>query len=150
MRALAQRSAQAAKEIKVLIQSSTAKIAIGAEMADQAGHTMREIVESVRSVTNIIGEITRASGEQSAGILEINQAVRQVDEMTQRNGALVGEASMAAMALREQAEHLTEMVSVFRLSDRGPQAMSEPTLPQLDPAPTDTRDASLANALAAA
>ena len=150
VRALAQRSAQAAKEIKTLIQSSTAKIAIGAEMADQAGHTMREIVDSVRSVTDIISEITRASGEQSASILEINQAVRQVDEMTQRNGALVGEASMAAMALREQAEHLTDMVSVFRLSDLGPRPMSEPILPQFGPAPTDTRDASVPHALAAA
>ena len=150
VRALAQRSAQAAKEIKTLIQNSTAKIAIGAEMADQAGHTMREIVDSVRSVTDIIGEITRASAEQSAGIAEINQAVRQVDEMTQRNGALVGQASEAAMALRQQAEQLNDAVSVFKLSARAPLPGLAPPEPAPNPSPNETPDLPYANALVAA
>ncbi|MDZ4143022.1 MAG: methyl-accepting chemotaxis protein [Burkholderiales bacterium] len=150
VRALAQRSAQAAKEIKTLIQNSTAKIAIGAEMADQAGHTMREIVASVRSVTDIIGEITRASAEQSAGILEINQAVRQVDEMTQRNGALVGQASEAATALREQTEQLNDAVSVFKLSAQAP--LPEPVSyePAHAPVSHGATDPAYANALVAA
>ena len=115
VRSLAQRSAQAAKEIKTLIDNSVAKVDAGSKLVDQAGTTMQEVVESIRRVTDIMGEISAASQEQTAGIEQVQQAVTQMDETTQQNAALVEEAAAAAESLREQAGKLTQVVSVFKL-----------------------------------
>jgi methyl-accepting chemotaxis protein len=116
VRSLAQRSAEAAREIKGLIGSSVDKVEAGSRLVADAGATMSEIVGSVQRVTDIIGEITAASSEQSDGIGQINSAVTQLDQMTQQNAALVEESAAAAESLREQANRLAEVVSVFRVS----------------------------------
>ncbi|HEX5755786.1 MAG TPA: methyl-accepting chemotaxis protein, partial [Arenimonas sp.] len=116
VRALAQRSASAAKEIKALIDDSVGRIADGAQLVDQAGTTMSEIVTSVKRVTDIMAEITAASLEQSSGIEQVNTTISQMDEVTQQNAALVEEATAAARSLEEQAGQLAEAVSAFRLS----------------------------------
>ncbi|NHZ66837.1 methyl-accepting chemotaxis protein, partial [Massilia genomosp. 1] len=115
VRNLAQRSAGAAKEIKQLIGDSVDKVDSGAKLVDQAGLTMQEIVTSIHRVTDIMGEITTASAEQTAGIDQINEAVGQMDSITQQNVALVEEAAAAAGLLQEQASTLTQVVSVFKL-----------------------------------
>ncbi len=115
VRNLAQRSAAAAKEIKSLIDDSVEKVGIGSRLVDQAGSTMGEIVASVRRVTDIMGEITAASQEQTAGIDQINQAISQMDQVTQQNAALVEEAAAAAASLQDQAGALAEVVSGFKL-----------------------------------
>ncbi|WP_393999891.1 methyl-accepting chemotaxis protein [Luteimonas sp. WGS1318] len=115
VRTLAQRSAQAAKEIKGLIDDSTSKVADGAALAGQAGTTMGEIVSSVQRVTDIMAEIAAASQEQASGIEQVNQTITQMDETTQQNAALVEEASAAARAMEEQAAALSETVAVFRI-----------------------------------
>src|SRR5690606_5909029 len=112
---LAQRSATAAKEIKQLIEDSTDKVADGAQLAEQAGKTMGEIVASVQRVTDIMAEISAASQEQAAGIEQVNQTIVQMDETTQQNAALVEEASAAARSMEEQAAGLAQAISVFRL-----------------------------------
>jgi len=117
VRQLAQRSAAAAKEIKDLISDSVDKIDHGAHLVDQAGATMNEIVASVRRVTDIMGEITTASQEQSSGIEQVSKAIAQMDVVTQRNAALVEEEASTADALQNQAARLAQMVSVFRLRD---------------------------------
>jgi len=116
VRSLAQRSAQAAKEIKVLIEESLDTIRSGARQADQAGEIMSEVVESVRGVTTIMSEISSASNEQSDGIEQVNQAVAQMDAVVQQNAALVQEAAAAAGSLQEQATRLTEAVAVFKIN----------------------------------
>ncbi|WP_093560558.1 methyl-accepting chemotaxis protein [Pseudoduganella namucuonensis] len=126
VRNLAQRSAAAAKEIKTLIGDSVEKVDIGAKLVDQAGATMEEIVESVKRVTDIISEIAAANEAQTSGIGQINQAVSQMDEATQQNAALVEEAAAAADSLREQADHLTQVVNVFKLDDAHTAAASAP------------------------
>ena len=118
VRNLAQRSAAAAKEIKALIDDSVGKVAAGSRLVDEAGGTMDEVVASVRRVTEIMGEITVATAEQSEGIAQVNQAVVQMDGVTQQNAALVEQAAAAAESLQEQAAHLAQAVSVFKL-DRG-------------------------------
>ena len=115
VRTLAQRSANAAKEIKGLIENSVDKVADGSVLVNQAGATMAEIVASVQRVTDIMSEISAASQEQSAGIEQVNQTIVQMDETTQQNAALVEEASAAARAMEEQAHALTASVSVFKL-----------------------------------
>jgi len=115
VRNLAQRSAAAAKEIKELIGDSVAKVDNGAKLVDQAGATMGEIVSSIQRVADIMGEITEASQEQTSGLDQINQAIAQIDTITQQNVALVEEAAAAAGALQEQAGSLTQVVSVFKL-----------------------------------
>jgi methyl-accepting chemotaxis protein len=115
VRNLAQRSAAAAKEIKGLIGDSVAKVEDGSKLVDQAGATMQEIVDSVRRVTDIMSEITAASVEQSAGIEQVNQAITEMDAVTQQNAALVEEAAAAAESLQGQAEHLTQVVGVFKI-----------------------------------
>ncbi|MFC5476061.1 methyl-accepting chemotaxis protein [Paraherbaspirillum soli] len=117
VRTLAQRSAQAAKEIKGLIDDSVARVDSGSVLVDRAGETMNEVVQAVKRVTHIMGEITEASEEQSSGIEQVNQAVIQMDRVTQQNAALVEQAAAAAGALEEQAQRLHEAVSVFRLQD---------------------------------
>ncbi|MEL1264232.1 methyl-accepting chemotaxis protein [Pseudoxanthomonas putridarboris] len=116
VRTLAQRSANAAKEIKGLIESSVERVADGSALVNQAGTTMGEIVASVQRVTDIMAEISAASQEQSAGIEQVNQTITQMDETTQQNAALVEEASAAARSMEEQAGALSESVSVFRLA----------------------------------
>ncbi|MEA9755825.1 methyl-accepting chemotaxis protein [Xanthomonas campestris pv. raphani] len=115
VRTLAQRSAGAAKEIKGLIDDSVHKVAEGSALVRKAGSTMAEIVASVQRVTDIMGEISAASQEQSAGIEQVNQTITQMDETTQQNAALVEEATAAARSMEEQAGHLAEAVSVFKL-----------------------------------
>jgi methyl-accepting chemotaxis protein len=118
VRTLAQRSAGAAREIKALIDDSVDKVETGAKLVDQAGATMREIVDSVRRVTDIMGEISAASLEQTSGIDQINQAISQMDQVTQQNASLVEEAAAAAEALQTQAGNLAQAVGVFKLDGR--------------------------------
>ncbi|HYD60940.1 MAG TPA: methyl-accepting chemotaxis protein [Noviherbaspirillum sp.] len=115
VRTLAQRSAQAAKEIKELIGDSVEKVENGTRLVDQAGATMAEIVDSVKRVTDIMSEISAASQEQTAGIEQINQAISQMDEVTQQNASLVEEAAAASEAMQEQAGNLQQVVSTFRI-----------------------------------
>jgi methyl-accepting chemotaxis protein len=115
VRNLAQRSAAAAKEIKGLIDSSVGKVGAGSALVAEAGKTMEQIVASVRRVTDIMGEITAASHEQTSGIEQINQAVTQMDQVTQQNAALVEQAAAASQALQHEAGDLSRVVSVFRL-----------------------------------
>ncbi|HZY32379.1 MAG TPA: methyl-accepting chemotaxis protein [Rhodanobacter sp.] len=117
VRSLAQRSAGAAKEIKELINDSAEKVRCGSELVNQSGKALAEIVESVKKVTDIVAEIAAASHEQSAGIDQVNNAVMQMDEMTQQNAALVEEAAAAARAMHEQAGELTQQVGFFQLND---------------------------------
>ncbi|MDW5440967.1 methyl-accepting chemotaxis protein [Polaromonas sp. SM01] len=117
VRNLAQRSAAAAKEIKVLIDDSVDKVEEGGKQVSEAGKTMDEIVDSVKRVTDIMAEITTASQEQTSGIEQINQAIAQMDQVTQQNAALVEEAAAAAASLQEQASGLSQAVSVFKLDD---------------------------------
>ncbi|WP_093532591.1 methyl-accepting chemotaxis protein [Stenotrophomonas rhizophila] len=114
VRSLAQRSAEAAREIRQLIDASVSEVADGARLAQDAGHTMQEIVGSVAGVSEIMASIASASQEQAAGIDQINQTVVQMDEATQQNAALVEEASAAARELEQQAAGLTEAVAAFR------------------------------------
>ncbi len=116
VRTLAQRSAAAAKEIKELISDSVNKVEDGSRLVDEAGATMDEIVSAVKRVTDIMAEISAASQEQSSGIEQVNQAVTQMDEVTQQNAALVEEASAAAESMQDQAQALTQAVTVFRLT----------------------------------
>jgi methyl-accepting chemotaxis protein len=115
VRNLAQRSAAAAKEIKGLIGDSAEKVEAGSQLVAQAGSTMEEIVASVTRVTDIMAEITSASQEQSAGIEQVNQAISEMDQATQQNVALVENATLASKAMQDQASHLAQLVSVFRL-----------------------------------
>ncbi len=115
VRALAQRSATAAKEIKTLILDSASRVEQGSALAAQAGETMADVVTSIRHVTDIVGEISAASVEQSAGVGQVGGAVTQMDQATQQNAALVEEMSAAAASLRSQAEELVRTVGVFRL-----------------------------------
>jgi methyl-accepting chemotaxis protein len=119
VRTLAQRSANAAKEIKGLIESSVERVADGSALVNQAGTTMGEIVASVQRVTDIMAEISAASQEQSAGIEQVNQTITQMDETTQQNAALVEEATAAARSMEEQALALADAVSAFRLPSDG-------------------------------
>ncbi|WP_439687032.1 Methyl-accepting chemotaxis protein [Cupriavidus oxalaticus] len=116
VRSLAQRSANAAKEIKGLIGDTVERVDNGSALVGQAGKTMDEIVQAVKRVTDIMGEISAASAEQSSGIEQVNQAVAQMDEVTQQNAALVEQAAAAAGALEEQAGRLQGAVAMFRLA----------------------------------
>ncbi|RTG08758.1 HAMP domain-containing protein [Serratia marcescens] len=117
VRNLASRSAQAAKEIKVLIDESVSRVKHGSVLVENSGATMQDIVRSVTRVTDIMGEIASASDEQSRGIEQVTQAVTQMDQVTQQNAALVEESASAATALEEQAITLADAVAVFRLAD---------------------------------
>jgi methyl-accepting chemotaxis protein len=115
VRSLAQRSATAAKEIKALIGGSVEQVERGNQLVDEAGATMNEVLDSVKRVTLIMGEIMNASEEQATGIEQINLALTQMDQVTQQNAALVEQAAAAAESMREQAETLVTAVSVFKL-----------------------------------
>ena len=126
VRNLAQRSGAAAKEIKGLIDDSVDKVEAGSRQVAEAGRTMDEIVDSVKRVTDIMGEITAASQEQSTGIEQVNQAIAQMDQVTQQNAALVEEASAAAQSMQEQAASLVEAVGVFKLGhDEGAAVLAQ-------------------------
>jgi methyl-accepting chemotaxis protein len=120
VRSLAQRSAAAAKEIKSLIGDSTAKVESGSVLVTRAGKTMDEIVQAVRRVTDIMGEISAASDEQSQGIEQVSRAVGQMDEVTQQNAALVEEAAAAAASLEEQTRKLKDVVGHWQVSSDAP------------------------------
>lgn len=119
VRSLAQRSAGAAKEIKSLIDVSVEKVDAGAKLVDKAGATMQAIVDSIKSVTDIVGEISAASQEQTSGIDQINRAITQMDTVTQQNAALVEEAAAASQAMQDQAGYLSQVVSVFKIGETG-------------------------------
>jgi len=116
VRNLAQRSAQAAKEIKALIGDSVERVQAGSTLVAQAGETMQEVVTSIRRVTDLMGEISSASVEQSASVQQVVDAVTQMDQVTQQNAALVEESAAAAASMKEQAGQLVQTVAVFKLS----------------------------------
>jgi len=122
VRNLAQRSANAAKEIKGLITDSVESVDAGSRLVEQAGTTMKHVVDSVQRVTDIVSEISAASHEQSTGIEQVNQAIVQMDEVTQQNAALVEEAAAASQSLQDQAASLAQAVSVFKVNGMQVQA----------------------------
>ena len=130
VRSLAQRSAQAAREVKALIEDSVGKVGAGARQAEGAGATMQEIVTAVQHVTDIMGEIAAASHEQASGIDQVNRAVAQMDEVTQQNAALVEEAAAAAGSMQDQARELVRAVGVFRLAEDSARRGQDPALGQ--------------------
>ena len=115
VRSLAGRSAEAAKEIKQLIEESVQRVSAGSQLADRAGSTMNNVVSSIRRVTDIVGEISAASSEQSAGVGQVGEAVTNIDHATQQNAALVEQMSAAASSLKSQAQDLVHAVSIFKL-----------------------------------
>jgi methyl-accepting chemotaxis protein len=117
VRSLAGRSAEAAKEIKTLINASVERVEQGTALVDKAGSTMTEVVSSIRRVTDIMGEISAASSEQSSGVSQVGEAVGQMDKSTQQNAALVEQMAAAASSLKSQAQDMVQVVAVFRLSD---------------------------------
>ncbi|WP_373376055.1 methyl-accepting chemotaxis protein [Cupriavidus nantongensis] len=149
VRSLAQRSANAAKEIKGLIGDTVERVDNGSALVGQAGKTMDEIVQAVKRVTDIMGEISAASAEQSSGIEQVNQAVAQMDEVTQQNAALVEEAAAAAGALEEQASRLQSAVSTFRLAAEDERAERFEVLPAAAAVPARTQRAGAVRAIAA-
>ena len=136
VRSLAQRSAQAAREVKALIEDSVGKVGSGARQAESAGATMQEMVTAVQHVTDIMGEIAAASHEQASGIDQVNRAVAQMDEVTQQNAALVEEAAAAAGSMQDQARELVRAVGVFRLAEDSARRGQDPA-----PAPGQARGA---------
>ncbi|GCL64986.1 methyl-accepting chemotaxis protein [Pseudaquabacterium pictum] len=134
VRSLAQRSAEAAREIKTLIGTSVEKVETGARLVQDAGSTMGEIVASVQRVTDVIGEITAAAAEQSEGIGQVNGAVANLDQMTQQNAALVEEGAAAAESLKDQAHRLTQVVGTFHLGDVAVPAPAAAARPSAKPA----------------
>ncbi|MET3129837.1 methyl-accepting chemotaxis protein [Oxalobacteraceae bacterium GrIS 1.11] len=155
VRNLAQRSAGAAKEIKELIGDSVDKVDAGSRLVDEAGQTMGLIVTSIKQVADIMGEITAATLEQSNGIEEINQAITQMDEMTQQNAALVEQAAAAAESMQEQSQKLSHAVSIFKLDGDESAASASahpapaPSRPVPARAPVPARSVARAPALAA-
>ncbi|WP_322997778.1 methyl-accepting chemotaxis protein [Castellaniella sp.] len=165
VRALAQRSAGAAKEIKDLIDTSVQAASKGNEQAAHAGNTMQEIVDSINRVTDIMGEISAASREQTTGIEEINSAITQMDDVTRQNASLVEESAAAATSLQEQADTLAHLVATFNLGNQADAAgagasayarpAAAPRLPSapektISPAPQQPRRKTSANTSAAA
>ncbi|MBF6629572.1 MAG: HAMP domain-containing protein [Comamonas sp.] len=139
VRSLAGRSAEAAKEIKALISTSVSNVDLGAEQVAQAGESMQEIVASVRRVTDLIGEITASANEQRDGIAQVNQAVSNLDQMTQQNAALVEESSAAATSMNEQAQRLAQVVAVFNVGHMAtaaaPALQAQPSMASVKAAP---------------
>jgi len=124
VRSLAQRSAEAAREIKALITDSVKRVETGADQVDQVGTTMREVVDAIQRVAGLIGGITLATGQQRQGIEQIGSAVHGIESTTQHNAALVEESAAAAQSLSEQARHLLELTSVFRLGQGDMQSLA--------------------------
>ena len=148
VRNLAQRSANAAKEIKGLISDSVSKVESGSRLVDTAGKTMEEIVQSVKRVTDIMAEISAASQEQSAGIEQVNNAVTQMDQVTQQNAALVEEAAAAAKSMEDQTGAMAEMVGQFMLSAEFEKAQATVAKAVLRPTGNPVVDRSLRTATA--
>jgi methyl-accepting chemotaxis protein len=134
VRNLAQRSAEAAKEIKTLINASVERVEQGTALVDQAGTTMTEVVGAIKRVTDIVGEISAASTEQSAGVAQVGEAVSQMDQATQQNAALVEESAAAAESLRNQAQQLVQAVAVFKLT-HGEASQGAPAIVAAAPSP---------------
>ncbi|MEI8158447.1 MAG: methyl-accepting chemotaxis protein [Burkholderiales bacterium] len=126
VRALAGRSAEAAKEIKMLINASVERVEHGTALVDQAGTTMTEVVDSIKRVTDIMGEISAASSEQSTGVAQVGEAVTQMDQATQQNAALVEQMAAAASSLKSQAHELVQVVSAFKVGVNGAQGQLPP------------------------
>ena len=126
VRSLAGRSADAAKEIKILIGASVERVAQGTALVDQAGATMTEVVSSIRRVTDLMGEISAASNEQSQGVSQVGEAVTQMDQVTQQNAALVEEMAAAASSLKSQAQELVQTVAVFKLAGTASARQAQP------------------------
>ena len=126
VRNLAQRSANAAKEIKGLISDSVSKVESGSKLVDTAGKTMEEIVQSVKRVTDIMAEISAASQEQRSGIEQVNNAVMQMDKVTQQNAALVEEAAAAAKSMEDQTGAMSDMVGQYQRNDDHRPAPAKP------------------------
>ncbi len=141
VRSLAQRSAEAAKEIKALIGASVDRVEAGSRLVQDAGHSMEDIVNSVQRVSDIIAEISAAATEQSDGIGQVNQSVVQLDQMTQQNAALVEESAAAAESLKEQAQRLVQAVGVFRVSSHQVHAAAPAPKATHRPAPAATKKA---------
>jgi methyl-accepting chemotaxis protein len=134
VRTLAQRSANAAKDIKDLISDSVSKVESGNSLVNQSGETMKEIVTAIQRVNDIMSEIAAASAEQASGIDEVSKAVTQMDEMTQQNAALVEEAAAAAESMRTQASELTGRVGTFKLNESdAPARMKVESTPKAAP-----------------
>ena len=149
VRALAGRSAEAAREIKALIGTSVQRVEQGTQLVDRAGATMTEVVNAIRRVTDIMGEISAASSEQSAGVGQVGEAITQMDQATQQNAALVEQSAAAAGSLKVQAGQLVEAVAVFRLPQGGGHAVPAPS-PATAPQPPQRPGAAVAAAPAAA
>jgi methyl-accepting chemotaxis protein len=130
VRSLAGRSADAAKEIKALISASVERVEHGTALVDQAGSTMTEVVNAIKRVTDIMGEISSASSEQSIGVAEVGEAVGQMDQVTQQNAALVEQMAAAASSLKSQAQELLATVAVFQLSGPAPASRNLRKLPR--------------------
>ena len=148
VRTLAQRSAEAAKEIKALISTSVQRVEQGTQLVDKAGATMADIVSAISRVTDLMAEISAASQEQSQGVAQVGEAVTQMDQTTQQNAALVEESAAAAGALRKQAQDLVQAVAVFQLPasalyDQAPKAADRATAPAVVAAAAPARQASV-------
>jgi len=135
VRSLAQRSAAAAKEIKVLIKDSVEKVDEGSRLVDESGRTLSNIVNSVKKVSDIIAEIAAASAEQSSGIEQVNKAIMQLDEVTQQNAALVEEAAAASESMDEQAKNMNNLMAFFDTGDMVAQPQTAPAAAKPAPAP---------------
>ena len=139
VRSLAQRSGDAAKEIRTLIGTSEARVQNGIRLVQSVGESMDDIVKSVQNASTMISEVSEASVQQSAGVTQVNQAISQLDQMTQQNAALVEESAAAAQSLREQAEQLTQTVSMFRMDDlRSSQMHAKAAIESVAKRPTST------------
>ncbi len=152
VRSLAQRSAEAAKEIKTLIVDSVERVEQGTQLVDKAGETMHEVVGAIRRVSDIVGEISAASVEQSTGVAQVGEAVTQMDQVTQQNAALVEESAAAAESLKQQAGQLVKAVAVFRLGAGTPAPAAvrrAPAAAPRAPAPRATPPARAAAPIAA-
>lgn len=160
VRDLAQRSAEAAKEIKVLIEDSLKKVDGGSALVEASGQTLGEIIESTEKVSNVIGEISAAGAEQATGIEQVNKAILQIDETTQQNSTLVEQTARASQSLGQQSQQLSELVAFFKVKNAPPQARrttaSQPAVerrsdarPWSEPAPQAQRSAPTAKAVGA-
>jgi methyl-accepting chemotaxis protein len=149
VRTLAQRSANAAKDIKGLISDSVKKIDSGNTLVNKSGDTMKEIVIAIKRVNDIMAEIAAASAEQSTGIEEVSGAVSQMDEMTQQNAALVEEAAAAAESLQSQADQLTQRVAMFRLANEAKREESPKAAPRLNAPSLASKSSAVAKRISA-
>ncbi|MEO0443869.1 MAG: methyl-accepting chemotaxis protein, partial [Pseudomonadota bacterium] len=138
VRTLAQRSADAAKEIKDLITDSVERVENGSKLVNDSGKTLQEIIESVKKVSAVIGDLSVASAEQYAGIQQVNEAVGQMDEMTQQNAALVEQSSAASQSMSEQAGKLSELIGFFTLKNKPKAAGGHSPAGNMSPLPTST------------